>query len=365
MARSRFVPLLRQFVLQFHKVMAPGPSGLDLGALWRARRTFREKWDPERPDFGAMLREATAPLAGLTAISGDYLQAIAARPFNDEPLRRFTEELFRDPQAEPDTWLDIIRRFSARRVSLLGGTSHFRDLPRQDLEYALALLALRFPDRAWFYSEGATRRFLTFLDTGSTVGIGMEFSLEDYSRLCQEILDLLRQYPAVLALTDPIRESLLGGVEDGGRCLVSALLLSADTLCLYEQAGLSPLPEDYLRLKEQLHSQERSLRLQEEKYRHAVRDYVLPDLTGSRVSHRDLGEGLVTDFRDNRFQVRFPSGARTFGWEDILLTGDITIRIPSFQSPMLMGYQAHRMELEDRRARLEEMRRRLETMAPD
>ena len=195
---------------------------------------------------------------------------------------------------------------------------------KQDRHSASVFLVMNQPEFHYAYKSSEALTMAKYTDFGLQIGAGGSFSLENYYRMCDEIVEALKEHKSLL-------EKHFNKLTD--KCYVdhSLHLLAFDLMyCCrtygYYRGLVAPVtgktikkPAVKTATKEELEAAEaqraaRILALEQElsELEQKIGDYDELSLTGVQVYFPKYGTGVVTGQKDNKITVQFPGAEKTF-----------------------------------------------------
>jgi hypothetical protein len=157
---------------------------------WKAVKQFQDHWDIEAEDFYAMLSESLSLTFNLLD-SGQYFpKRMLLRYAHDHPglLRSYFKELY-------DEENDINNRIETFRSNLQILNENYEDAENdyQDHRAIIVYLALRFPDRYYFYKQRMFKAFVEKVDYDYKSIAGRIENISQFNYLCDIIKHELSQ----------------------------------------------------------------------------------------------------------------------------------------------------------------------------
>ena len=172
---------------------------------WSATKRFRDVWfsDAEsKLGFSAMFREACSECSVMinnSTVSPTTGIVKAAEHDPIETARLFKEVLFADDHGDIALRQDHMDEFVAGMNALI---KHY--YPKswkypQDRHAASCYLSFFAPEQNYIYRYSDANLLATRIEFEQEIGAGSYFSLPAYYRLCDIVVDALREHPSLLA----------------------------------------------------------------------------------------------------------------------------------------------------------------------
>lgn len=202
---------------------------------WSAVRLFQERWDLDADDFSTMLEQALAGYCALVPRNPTYdpLKDILVFARNDpEKTRAAFCGLF-------DTTAPTVERvmtFESATATLFERYRGdiVRAIPRRSSHgnfYAIcAYMFLRFPDTAHLFSPSRMRALNALTEAPCDYRIADPSTIEQYHRLCEQVLALVCEDEALLAADGALRNAATDYADDAHHILVEDLVDYAASL---------------------------------------------------------------------------------------------------------------------------------------
>ena len=171
---------------------------------WQATKTWQEEWNKPDEAFASFADRFTAARKDFDVfIDGKIMHPSTGviKLWQKDPAeveRLFREVLFSDDQGDVDQTQRKMDRF-VEEYELL--RSHY--FPRhfsykQDRHSASVFLAVNNPEKDFVYRSSDAGMMARYTEFGFSIGTGGSFSLRNYYRLCEEIIEALREHRTLL-----------------------------------------------------------------------------------------------------------------------------------------------------------------------
>lgn len=305
-------------------------NGNDEGYKWRAASCFKEHWEIDAPDFGAMFKLAMSETSNL--IDNAKVQPIGGilELLKHEDEVEGVRESFRDLFVEDDGDFDLRqKRLEAFANRINARIEHYHPNTwrySQKLNNVLYYLNLWKPEDNYIYKYTEAEAWANCIEFGDDIGSGAAFSLRKYYRMCEELREVLAGCEELLKLHSVRAQREVRGYDDRLHILVYDLIYCAYAYNLYERVYIpkTPVGERIRR------AQERSVRdkllarikaKEDELAEVTKRAVLLPDLTGSMLRHKAFGSGCVLECAEGKLLIEFPGGQKRFQYPQALAKG--------------------------------------------
>lgn len=172
---------------------------------WTAVETCIENWDVEAKDFHEMFKKAMSMSKNI--IENQFVLSISGILFlcdngKTEEVRQEFKKLLEDDnydikarQKRVDSFVDTI---NAMLDSIDSGKWKYHHSTRDALMY----LAFIKPGDNYMFKATPVRKFADYSEFGGDIGSGKSFHLDEYFRLCDEVLEELKKDTELLEMLD-------------------------------------------------------------------------------------------------------------------------------------------------------------------
>lgn len=171
---------------------------------WKAMKVWRDEWfkpDDAFASFADRFSAAKKEFSLFIDNSRMHPSSGVIKLWEKEPEtveRLFREVLFADAHGNISTVQDNMDRFLDEyenlRCKYFPGNWSFK----QDRHSASVFLAMNNPDFNYVFKASEAQTMARYLDFGFSIGAGMSFSLPNYYRLCEEIVEALKEHDSLL-----------------------------------------------------------------------------------------------------------------------------------------------------------------------
>lgn len=164
---------------------------------WKAVKQFQDHWDIEAEDFYGMLETSLSKVKNLMESSNYYPKRMILR--NAEVAPEKIRLLFKELYNEDD---DIVERINSFQKQIIDLTAkNFKGESHYHYDRAMvAYLALKYPDRYFFYKYGMFKDFTVKVDYAYSPIRGRIENVTHYESLCENIKYLVSQDQELLRL---------------------------------------------------------------------------------------------------------------------------------------------------------------------
>ncbi len=171
---------------------------------WRAMKTWRQEWYKPEGSFSSFAERFSAAKKDFSLFidnsrmhpSAGVMKLWEKEPETVEHL--FQDVLFADvngdisvSQNQMDAFLEA---YEALRQKYYPGNWSYK----QDRHSASVYLAMNEPEFHYVYKSSEALTMAKYIDFGLSIGAGSSFSLENYYRLCDDIVDALKEHESLL-----------------------------------------------------------------------------------------------------------------------------------------------------------------------
>ena len=296
---------------------------------WEAVKIWRDAWfNPEYNScsFGERFSAARKGLSWFMDNSRMHPSSGVVKLWEKEPEtveRLFNDVLFngtRDAHALQNQMDTFIDQYEALRQKYFPGNWSYK----HDRHSVSIFLVLNDPDFNYVFKSTEAHAMAKYTDFEASIGVGGSFKLENYYRMCETIVEALKEHPALLEkhfrkLTDKCYR------DESLHLLVFDLMYCCDTYGFYK--GLvapvtrrtikKPVKEEMTPEQAAIIEAERVAKIQglEQEITELEKDiseFVDVSLTGVTVTSDRYGTGIVISQEINRITVRFSDTERTF-----------------------------------------------------
>lgn len=150
---------------------------------WRAVKQFQDHWNIDAPDFQNMLLESLSLTFNLLD-SGKYFPKRMLQHYaNNQPelIRSYFKELYNEEN-------DINERIETFRNNFRILNENYQAISHyQDHRAIIVYLALRFPDRYYFYKQRMFKSFIKKVDYGYKSLAGRIENISQFNNLCDVV----------------------------------------------------------------------------------------------------------------------------------------------------------------------------------
>ena len=278
----------------------------------------------------------------------------------------FRDILFADPQGSIPTVQENMDRFLAGYEELRQKYFPANWSFKQERHSASVFLAMNDPELNFVYKAGEANTMAKYIDFGFGIGTGSNFNLVNYYRLCETVINALREHEALLEK----HFSKLGSEHYQDRSLH---LLAFDLMYCCHYYGFYhgiPIPSAKKKIKQiavpelspeelaklQAEREERLKEIQEtiEGLERECDKYAEISLIGVQVTTEKYGIGTVIEQNMNLVKVQFAEVGKSF-----VLNAKFTGR-PRFENDEFIVSQF--TEYAEKQEQLQKLKKELETI---
>ena len=319
--------LINRYEAHFDELNGPEHDEL---FKWRAMKVWRDEWFKPENTFASFAERFTAAKKEFSLFidnsrmhpSNGVLKLWEKEPEQMESL--FKSVLFAEHgnniatiQSNMDTFLDD---YEALRIKYFPGNWSFK----QDRHSASVYLAMNEPDVNYVYKANEAQKMARYIDFDQIIGSGKHFSLENYYRMCNEIVSALTEHKSLLnkhfgRISEKHYEdrSLHLMAFDLIYCCrtygyYTGLVPSSIGKTKVKKAYSGPSQEELERIEAERIAQIEALEEEISQIESTMEDCEDISLIGVQVSFPQYGQGVVTEQDVNKITVRFESVEKSF-----------------------------------------------------
>lgn len=298
---------------------------------WRAMKVWRDEWFKPDTAFTSFSDRFSAAKKEFSLFidnsrmhpSSGVIKLCEQEPDAVESL--FREVLFANAHGDIAAVQDNMERFldgyENLRQKYFPGNWSFK----QDRHSASVFLAMNDPDFNFVFKSSEAHTMAKYLDFGFNIGSGMSFSLPNYYRLCEEIVNALKEHESLLAthfskLTDEHYkdQSLHLLAFDLMYCcrtynFYRGLTVPSTGKTVRKKSVMSALtPEESEQRETERLKKIDAIELQISELERSCDEYAEISLIDVQVTAKPYGIGTVIEQDINKIKVRFAEVEKTF-----------------------------------------------------
>ena len=189
--------LFQNYLLHFEKL---NDAEHDEKYKWNAIGHVQSIWDLKADDLSSMIKEAFSRCFEL--IDNRFVHPtsgmVKLAQFEPDAVRKAFSDLLADDGGDLDNRQSRILLFVDTCNALL--QKHFPGTWKyvQDVRSAIAYLAVIKPEENYLFKSTPAREFARYMEYGDTIGQGTNFKLSSYYRMCDQLVEHMRQCPELL-----------------------------------------------------------------------------------------------------------------------------------------------------------------------
>lgn len=310
MNKERFITLLNNYADKFDFLI--DPKGNDENYKWRAIQYFQDNFDIDAENFSDMFANATSKTLNLVNDTTQPLTGIIEYAKRDnEKVRAMFKALYADDGGDLSNRQRRISNFidesEILKEKYYPGSWRFTQTPRSVMAY----LTLYKPDENFFYKATEAKEFADCVEFYEDWGSGSNFKLDIYHKMCNEMIDTIKELPDFLKLNSSRFnvDNRKMYADNSFHILAFDIIYSSMAYDLY--LGISYEHPDSKAKKLYLQNVEKAKEIKTKA--NAIQndidelsqiiDYSLQKIsTGEKVTHKIAGSGEIIDF-DNRYVI--------------------------------------------------------------
>ena len=171
---------------------------------WRAMKVWRDEWfkpDTAFTSFAERFNAARKEFSLFIDNSRMHPSTGVIKLWEKEPEtveRLFYDVLFADEKGDASATQNNMERFLEEYEKLRSKYFPSNWSFKQDRHSASVFLAMNNPNFNYVYKSSEALTMAKYLDFGFSIGSGINFSLPNYYRLCDEIVSALKEHDSLL-----------------------------------------------------------------------------------------------------------------------------------------------------------------------
>ena len=347
MNQERLQKIFDNYIKKFEFINSPES---DENYKWRIAAKFHDLIDPNASDFAERIKEAWKASSNLIDSSNRYCFSALVSCSEQEPesVRQLFKALFVEDFDDLAVRQQKIQTFIENANALTERLHSSNGMFMNDQRSAMAYLFLYDPDRHYLYKASEAGSFASCVEFFDDWGPGTDFRLDVYYRMCDQIVDAIRQCPELVE-THQSRYIDKNGSRINGmhpdknyHILVLDIIYGAPEFRynFYEGIPFSHITSQSRKLHQErvekakelydvmIEAQAQAAQLKEAK------EYFNSFITaGLLVRHKVFGEGIIEQVDGTGITVAFPSKGerKKFIAASAFTGGFLTADIPNLQ----------------------------------
>lgn len=331
MDRRNLSNVLEQYILRFDELNEK--SGNDEGYKWRAESRFKKYWDIDASDFAEMfinsMQETSNLIDNATVQPIGGIRLLLKQEKEVEFVRQSFRNLFCEDGGDLDKRQKRIDEFidtvNARIEKYVSGSWKYPQSRNSVIYY----LNLWKPEENYIFKSTEATAWANCIEYGDDFGSGKTFLLKKYYKMCDELLEEIKDNQELLKLHSIRMEKEVEGYDDKLHILVYDIIYCAHTYGFYRNMSISNTStkerikkaanrQKIEELNEVISNAEESLKQVQEEIE------PLPNLTGEQVQHKKYGKGKVLECENGRMKIVFSEKEVTFQYPQAFVNGFLT-----------------------------------------
>ena len=287
---------------------------------WQAIDCFQTNWNIDAEDLYDSFTRAVAKtdvlLDGGHSAPSSGIKSLLKLPEEVETVREAFRKLLYtecDEKARDLLVEEFIQTVNARIKAHWPNDSYRPQTTRS----ALCYLALARPDRDFFYMFTKAENWAYFTEFGFDIGSGSNFSLPIYYRMCNELVDAIRESDALRRCNEERMQAAGVSLSDDFHTLAYDIMYCATTYGLYVDLPTYEAKGVKYRIQRAAERQVLAeLQAAASSAKKALDAFLAgivppPALTGQAVRHSSFGAGTILDQTGDHLTVRFGDTVKT------------------------------------------------------
>ena len=316
---------------------------------WQAIDCFQTNWNIDAEDLYDSFTRAVAKtdvlLDGGHSAPSSGIKSLLKLPEEVETVREAFRKLLYtecDEKARDLLVEEFIQTVNARIKAHWPNDSYRPQTTRS----ALCYLALARPDRDFFYMFTKAENWAYFTEFGFDIGSGSNFSLPIYYRMCNELVDAIRESDVLRRCNEERMQAAGVSLSDDFHTLAYDIMYCATTYGLYvdlptyeakgvkyriqraaERQALAELQAAAAAAKRELDAFDASL-------------VTPPTLCGQAVRHSSFGTGTILSLEDYKLNVQFGETVKIFVYPSVFNNKQLMLSDPEVKARLLAAEEA-------------------------
>lgn len=366
MYREKLETILEQYVSHFGEMNERGKNKPDAAYKWRVLDAA-QKLNLDAEDLlleFECLAESTSKLMESSRIQPTGgITILLQHDEETEFVRNAFKKLLADDggdidarQGRVEDFIDDINRHLSMYLEKI-------DIYRQTLNSAIGYLSLLRPSENYFYKPTVADSWAMSIEFSEDFGHAKTFSLRKYYKMCDELREVLQEFPDVIALHEKRMQEEEIQTDDDLHMLVYDIMFCCDAYSLDPNKEKMTVKERLSRavIREERDSLMDKLLAVEERLQTLGTDFELPDPVGEKVTHKTFGEGVITACNDGRMNIDFGNAVKKFQYPDAFAKGFLITENAAYMSRFQekADMMTERRQLEREKLRLEDSLRHI------
>lgn len=286
----------------------------------QAVQCFQKNWNPDAADFVQMfkdaIKESSTLIDGSTMHPTSGIVALSQRPELVETMRNAFIELFDDDGGDLSKRQNKIESFMDTVNKLLDEYEPGKWSIRQEFRTVLCYLNMKDPDNNYFYKSTQSRAFMDCVEHPD-FGQGHDFSLEKYYKMCDWLVEKIKEMPELIKSHDDMIKESNGSMyaDESLHILAFDIIYCAVTYNLYKGINIVKLPAKQKKFLEQINEIKDNIAESEQKLGELLNERAQYDeipLEGLPVESKAFGTGIITSQNGTIFIVDFGGAEKKF-----------------------------------------------------
>ena len=314
MNTSRLQQLFAHYIDKFEYINNPE---LNENYKWEIVKQYQDVFNLDAPDLAGMLTEAWRITSNLidSQFQQPFYALIAYAREEPETVRTMFRDLFADDDGDLKIRQQKISAFIAKSEELKEKYAPGSWRYTNDQRSVMSYLFFHDPESNYLFKSTEAHEFADCVEFLEDWGAGANFKLDIYYRMCDELVEAMRQSPALMATNASRYENEEKDLYDDPNLHLLAfdMIYSSQVYHLYDGISYShpnsaekKLYRERIEKAGQLKDAYDQARADYDKVER-IRQLVLEHLhVGDTVSHKSFGQGEVTAIDGQNVAVQFP-----------------------------------------------------------
>lgn len=346
MNRKNFETVLEQYISRLAELEQADDS--DQVYKWRAVGCFKRFWNLNAADFAGMfgkaMQEAENLLddAAMQPLAG--LRMLLARESEAEYVRECFRFLFSEDDGNLKKRQERAEFFADKINERIRYYERGTKKYLQNRDHVIYYLNLWKPEENYMFDEASAAGWAGCAEYDGDFG-SRNFSLESYYKMCDELLEAIRENEELTGPYNELFEEELDGYDDQMHILVYDIMDCASLYRYYAGMDIRKVPgrertkaaeakAAQEKLKQEIEMKEKRLKELQDK------PVNLPDVVGKQVSHKTYGDGVVQSNDNGTLMVHFEKADKKFKYPSVFTQGFLSFAGEELQTGEMAEFEA-------------------------
>lgn len=316
----------------------------DEGYKWVATGCFKKYWNLDAADMLGMFTGAMKEMSNL--IDNSQVQPLGgirlllSQPDEVEFVRDSFRTLFSEDGGDIDARQKRVDNFIEKvnaRIALYTPEGAWKY--NQNRTSVIYYLNLDKPDGNYIFKATEANDWANCSEFGEDIGSGASFSLAKYYRMCDELLEFIKDNQTLQNLNaerveDKFKNSEIARFDDKNHILVYDIMYCAYHYLFYDKAAVTKKSTKERLRRAGLRKQRDELNLLQDQKQNDLDsipdDIPVPDIVGTAIMHKKFGTGKVTEIDDKNIIADFNGEVKKFQYPGAFIDGFLSTSTAGF-----------------------------------